>query len=457
MPASSSISAAPPRPSGRQVWAWAMYDWGNSAYATTVVAGFFPVFFKDFWSVGVAPEQSTFVLGLTVSLASLTVAILAPVMGALVDQGAHRKQLLALFAGFAILLTAGLIVIPQGGWRGAALCYGASYVAWLLSLVIYDSMILLVTRHDTVDRVSGLGFALGYLGGGLLFTVNVLMTLKPSWFGLLAADNDDPALLAAAQARAVKLSFVTVAVWWAVFSIPLLLLVKEPRGTRAPSFVQAVRRGFAQLADSFRHVRGYRYAFAFLLAYWLYIDGVDTVITMAVDYGKSLGFATSDLISALLLVQFVAFPFAWLFGWLGGRIGPKPMILAGLVVYMFVTMLATQLSLQPFVIGGVKISQFHLLAFLVGTAQGGVQALSRSLFTRLIPPAVAGEFFGFYNLVGRFAAILGPMLMGGVTWMTGSPRLGIAAVGLLLIVGGGLLVRLDVRAGAAEIAAMGSS
>ena len=447
----STLPEAETIPRGR-VLAWAMYDWGNSAFATTVVAGLFPVFFKDFWSAGVDAAQSTFHLSLGVSIASLVVALLAPALGVAIDQGASRKRLLVMFAGTSIVLTGALALIPQGQWFGALFTYTAAFATWLLSLVIYDSMIMLVTRADTVDRVSGLGYALGYLGGGLLFALNAAATYDPSLVGLVAKGSTDSVAIAAARTLAVKLSFLSVAVWWAVFMLPLLLKVPDPnRGASVPLF-QAWRKGVGEVRETFRELRRYRHAFAFLLAFWLYIDGVDTVYTMALGIGKDMGFATSDLIAALLLVQFVAFPFAWGYGWMAGRVGAKPMILIGLATYAVVTLGATQITTTPISLFGVQISQFQVLAFLVGTAQGGVQALSRSLFTRLIPRDRAGEFFGFYNLLGRFAAILGPLMLGVVTRLTGDSRLGMGSVGILLISGGFLLWRLDVKQGQLEVA-----
>lgn len=433
-----------PAPSApRGALAWAAYDWANSAFATTVVAGFFPVFFKDYWSAGTPATVSTFWLGVTVSLASLAVALTAPVLGCLADSGGRRKRFLAFFAGAGVLLTALLPLIPRGAWPVAALVYGLAFVAWISSCVFYDSLIVAVSTPETSDRVSGLGFSLGYLGGGLLFAFNVLMTLKPEIFGLLEPGSADPSR---GTLRAVQVSFLTVAAWWSLFSIPLLLKVKEPGGDRTRPVRQAAREGLAQLRRTFHDIRRLRPILAFLVAYWLYIDGVDTVITMAVDYGKSVGFATTDLITALLLVQFVAFPFAYLFGWLGQRVGTRRMILAGLLVYLGVCALATRLTPQPWSFWGFSVNPFYAMAFLIGTSQGGVQALSRSFYSRLIPREKSGEFFGFYNMVGRFGAILGPVLMGSFARFTGDPRWGLAPIAALLLGGGILLALMDEKA-----------
>ncbi len=424
---------APARPRG--ALAWAFYDWANSAFATTVVAAFFPILYTDVWSRGAAEETTTLRFTATLSCAGLLVALLAPVLGSMADQGAGRKRMLAGFAGLSILATALLPFLPAGAWLGASLVYIVANVSWLASCVFYDSLIVTVSTPKSVDRISGLGFALGYLGGGILFAFNVAMTLKPEAFGLPD------------KGAAVRVAFLSVAVWWALFSIPLLLRVREPSARSGVGWVEAARRGFRELRTTFGHIRRYRNVLTFLVAYWLYIDGVDTVITMATKYGKRLGFATTDLITALLLVQFVAFPCALLFGWLGQRFGTKRLILVGLSVYVFVTGFAVRLTTEPFHILGFEVSQYAALAVLIGTSQGGVQALSRALYSRLIPENASAEFFGFYNMIGRFAAIIGPFLIGAVEYLTGNPRLGIASISLLLVGGGLLLLRVrDERA-----------
>jgi UMF1 family MFS transporter len=282
----------------------------------------------------------------------------------------------------------------------------------------YDSLLVGVARPADYDRVSGLGYALGYLGGGLLFALNVAMVLLPVTFGF--ADG----------AEAARFSFFTVALWWAVFALPLFFWVPEQVAEPRPGVILAVRDGLAELRRTLRQIAGARPIALFLLAYWFYIDGVDTVIRMAVDYGLSLGFKSGDLITALLIVQFVGFPAALLFGWLGQRIGPKPGIYLALAVYAGVTLWATQME---------TVKQFYLLAVFIALVQGGVQALSRSYYARLIPADKAGEFFGFYNMLGKFAAVIGPWLMGMVTLATGDVRIGLASILLLFGIGGGLL------------------
>jgi UMF1 family MFS transporter len=284
-------------------------------------------------------------------------------------------------------------------------------------LIFYDSLLLDVSPREHYDLVSGYGYGLGYLGGGLLFAVNVAMTLKPSLFGLANA------------AAAVKVSFLSVAVWWAVFAVPLLFGVNEKAAAAPLPFGQALRAGFSELARTFHEIRRYRALLLFLLAYWLYIDGVNTVIKMAVDYGLALGFPTNSLIVALLIVQFVGFPAAILFGWLGNRYSTLGGIFVGLAVYAGVTCLAVFMD---------DVREFYYMAVAIGLVQGAVQSLSRSYFGTLVPQDRAGEFFGFYNMMGKFASVLGPALMGTSALFIGN-RYSILSLVLLFIAGGALL------------------
>jgi UMF1 family MFS transporter len=292
--------------------------------------------------------------------------------------------------------------------------------------VFYDALLLDAAPHGKIDRVSAFGFALGYLGGGVLFSVNVAMTLWPTSFGLADAT------------AAVKVSFLSVAIWWALFSLPLLLYFREvPLSERVTGWV-AIRSGLAQIAETVRALRHMRVVLVFLLAYWLYIDGVHTVIRMAVDYGLAIGLNANDLIVALLLTQFIGFPAAVIFGRLGEGIGAKAGILLGLGVYIFACLWGYSMR---------ESWEFYVLAGIIGLVQGGVQALSRGLYARLIPANKSGEFFGFYNMLGKFAAILGPLIMGAVSIATGDPRLSILAIIILFVAGGALLLAVNERDG----------
>jgi len=410
----------------RAVWSWAFYDWANSAYSTTVMAGFFPLFFKEYWADPHNPSQSTFYLGMANSIASMVVAALAPLLGSVADQGSAKKKFLIFFAFLGVIMTGGLWMVAQGNWQMAVLFYVIATIGFASGNVFYDALLPGLASEERVDAVSSLGFGLGYLGGGLLFLVNVFMYLKPEIFGI--PDG----------ATAIKLSFLSVAVWWAVFTIPLILFVPEPKNYENIDFNNAIRMGWVQLVQTFKEIRNMKVVGTFLLAYWFYIDGVDTIIRMAVDYGMSLNFPGESLIIALLIVQFVAFPAALIYGWLASKIGAKTGIMVGITAYSFITLLGYFMT---------EAWHFYVLAILIGLFMGGIQALSRSLYTRIIPPDKSAEFFGFYNMLGKFAAIIGPALMGTIALLTGSARLSILSILMLFILGAFFLNKVDIKEG----------
>ena len=410
----------------RAVWSWAFYDWANSAYSTTVMAGFFPLFFKEYWADPHNPSQSTFYLGMANSIASIVVAALAPLLGSVADQGSIKKKFLTFFAFLGVIMTGGLWMVAQGNWQMAVLFYVIATIGFASGNVFYDALLPSLASEERVDAVSSLGFGLGYLGGGLLFLVNVFMYLKPEIFGI--PDG----------ATAIKLSFLSVAVWWAVFTIPLILFVPEPKNYDSVNINNAIQMGWIQLIQTFKEIRNMKVVGTFLLAYFFYIDGVDTIIKMAVDYGMSLNFSGESLIIALLIVQFVAFPAALIYGRLGAKIGAKTAIMIGIIAYSVITFLGYFIT---------KAWHFYVLAILIGLFQGGIQALSRSLYTRIIPAEKSAEFFGFYNMLGKYAAIIGPALMGTISLVTGSARLGILSILLLFILGAFLLNKVDLDEG----------
>ena len=410
--------------SSKAVLSWAMYDWANSAFATVVMAGFFPLFFRDYWSAGTPSSDITFFLGLGNALASLLIVLMAPVLGAIADSGGWRKKFLAWFAVLGIAMTAGLFWVGQGQWPMALLLFSLASIGFMGGNIFYDALLVSVSSEEHLDRNSAWGFALGYLGGGLLFAACVAVVINHDFFGF------------SSSADVVRLSFVVVALWWAVFSIPLFLWVKEKDGQGVLSVGTRVAMGFRQFIHTFHAVRRYRYVAHFLLAYWLYIDGLDTIVRMAVDYGRALGIDSNDLISALLVTQFVGFPAAILFGFIGERVGTKRALLVGIAVYVFITIWGSRMD---------ETWEFYTLAVMIGLVQGGVQSLSRSLYARLIPAEKAAEFFGFYNMLGKFAAVIGPLMMGWVSLMTQSPRLSILSLLILFVSGGFLLFLLDVK------------
>lgn len=403
---------------------WALYDWANSAFATTVVAGFFPVFFKTYWSADYSAETSTLQLGLGSALASFLVLFLAPIGGAIADRGHRKKHGLAWATALAVLSTAALFWVGQGQWLSAMTLFVLASIGFFMAIVFYDSLIVDVSVAADYDRTSALGYGLGYLGGGLLLAINVAMTLWPHTFGL------------ADRAAAVRWSFLTVAIWWGLFSLPLFVYSTEVGVTDRLPMGRALREGLGELRGTVREILGQREVWLFLLAYWLYIDGVNTIVRMAVDFGLTLGFGQESLIMALLLVQFIGFPAAIAFGWLASRWDTKKAIYLGLVVYAGISAWAYFLQ---------DVWQFYVMAGAIGLVQGGVQSLSRSYFARLIPEGKAGEYFGIYNMMGKFAAVLGPVLVGVTAAATGSARLSIVSIVILFVFGGALLTRVDAR------------
>lgn len=394
-------------------WAWGLTAWANHAFITTVAVGLFPVFFDKYWASGLSGTTSTFYLGLTNSSANFAVMLMAPWLGALADRRGQKKLWFGLFTVLGVIATARLALVAHGQWELALLAYGLGSLGFWAGSSFQDALITQVAEPRESNRVSAFGFALGYLGGGILFLVNVLLVTHPARFGLSDA------------AAAMRVAFLGVAGWWLVFSLPLFRYVREPPPV-------AERTSWRELLETVRRVLSDRPVRNFLLGYWLYMDGIQTVQLMAVDFGTKLGFPTDALIRALLLVQFVSFPFALLFGWLGNRIGTRRAIYLGLAVFVALTAYAYFMR---------NVAQFYVLAAIVGTVQGGVQALSRSYFMRLIPRERSGEYFGFYNMLAKFAAVLGPAAMGIVAVTTDNQRLSILVLILFFVVGAWLLSR----------------
>jgi MFS transporter, UMF1 family len=400
--------------------AWALTAWANHGFVTTVLVGFFPVFLNKYWAVGLPGARSTLYLGLANSSASLVVMLMAPWLGAYADRRGQKKLWLGVFSCIGVAFTALLAAVGSGEWQWALPVFAVASIGFYAGSSFQDALLVQVASPAEAHRISAYGFAAGYIGGGLLLALNVLLALHPQWFGLPDA------------AAATRLAFVDVAIWWALFTLPLFRHVPE-----APPTVEAP--GWAELRGTIRKIIHDRTVRGFLLAYWLYIDAIGTLQQMAVDFGSKVGLPTSALIQALLLVQFISFPSALFFGRLGDRIGPRRAILIGLAVFVFVSAWALLLR---------TAWQFYLMAVLVGLVQGGVQSLSRSLYSQLIPRERSGEYFGFYNMLGKFAAVIGPVLVGVMGTLSGSPRVGVSSLVLLFAAGAALLwnVRLPAQA-----------
>lgn len=410
--------------------AWAMYDWANSTYYTTVVAAVFPIYFRRVVA-GDMPEAdalSRFAWASTIAI--LIVAVVAPVLGAIADRAAIKKRLLGIFAGIGIASCFALFWAKEGDWGFALTMFVIGNVGVAASIVFYESLLPHLVDASQLDRVSTAGYAIGYLGGGVMLALNALMIQKPDMFGFADAGVG------------TRASFVAVGVWWLIFSIPLFMKVPEPRALAGRERQSAsVSEGVRQLMGTFRELRRYRHAFVFLLAFFVYNDGIQTMIKMAAIYGDTIGLDSGAMIGALLLTQFIGVPAAFGFGALAGRIGTKPAVYLGLGVYIVIAALGYHMRTS---------FHFFALAILVGLVQGGTQALSRSLFASLIPRQKSSEFFAFFGVFERYAGVLGPAVFATVVSISGQGRLAILAVLLFFIVGAMLLTLVDVDKGRAE-------
>ena len=400
-------------PKRRSQLAWALNAWANHAFSTSILVGFFPIFFARYWAKDLPGGTSTFYLGLANSAGGLVVMLLAPWLGALADLHASKKRYLGLFTVLGVAASAALALVGPGQWLLASALFALGSIGFFTSYSFADALLVQVSEPQESDHVSAFGFAMGYLGGGILFLLNVLMALHPAWFGLADAT------------AATRAAFVSVALWWALFCLPLFRWVPEGQPAAAAT-------GWHELVETMKSVLRDKPVLQFLLAYWLYIDAIGTLQQMAVDFGAKLGFSTNTLITALLLVQFISFPAAWAFGPLAARIGTKRAIYLGLSVFCGLSIWAYFMQSER---------QFYEMAVGVALVQGGVQALSRSYFSRLIPRERSGEYFGFYNMLGKFAAVLGPLVVGVVALATGNPHLSIMVLALFFIAGAALLSR----------------
>ena len=409
--------------------AWAMYDWANSAFMTTIVAAVFPIYFANVAAAELPPETATFRYSVATTIALVIVAVISPLLGALADYGGLKKRLLLAFQSLAIMATGLMVFILKGDWVLALVLFAIGNIGAAGAFTFYDSLLPHIARHDELDRVSTAGYALGYVGGGLLLVLNLLWIQQPQWFGIADAE------------AATRLSFLSVAVWWAVFSLPLFRRVPEPARQ-----IQADERlgenllvaAFGRLGETFRELARYRQALLMLIAFLLYNDGIATIIRMASLYGAQLGIGEEHLILALLLVQFVGIPCAFLFGRLAGRIGAKPAVFLALGVYTGVSVLGYYMT---------TALHFYLLALLVGAVQGGSQALSRSLFAAMIPRHKSSEFFGFFGVFEKFAGILGPLLFAAAVGQTGSSRAAILSIIVFFAAGALVLTLVNVPEG----------
>jgi MFS transporter, UMF1 family len=424
--------------------AWAMYDWANSAMVTTIVAAVFPIYYYNVAGAGLAPGVATFRFSIATTIGLSVVAVLAPLLGAMADFTAAKKRMLGLFMLLGVTAVAAMFLIQQGDWMLASALFVLANIGAGGSFVFYDSLLPHIARGEEMDRVSTAGYAIGYLGGGILLAFNLAWIMAPGVFGLPSG----PDLTAEQATLPARLAFLSVALWWLLFSIPLFRRVPEPPRTLEPDeagLESPLRVAFTRLGETFRELRGYKQAFLMLVAFLIYNDGIGTIVKMATIYGSELGIGQNSMILAIVIVQFVGVPFSFAFGMVASKVGAKRAIFVGLLVYAGISILGYFMT---------TATHFLILAGMVGMVQGGTQALSRSLFARMIPRHKSGEFFGFFAVFEKFAGIFGPALFAITIALTGSSRNAILSIIVFFIAGAILLAMVDEEEGrrAAEAA-----
>jgi UMF1 family MFS transporter len=409
--------------------AWAMYDWANSAFWSTIVTAVFPGFFADYAAAGLSPVDATSRFAWATTAALTVVALLAPVLGALADHRPLKKRMLAIFLAIGVTATVLMGTIGRGEWVYALALFMIANIGVASTLVFYDSLLPHIAPPGEIDRVSTAGYAMGFIGGGVLLLINLAWILSPATFGL------------SGTIAAIHLAFVSVGVWWLLFSLPLFRTVPEPPVRLEELRASGVALAFAAIGAAWktlREIRANRDAFLMLVAFLLYNDGIQTIIRMSSIYGAEVGIDRNAQIAAFMMVQFVGVPCSFLFGAVAGRIGAKTAIFFALAVYVCISMLGYFMT---------AAWQFFVLAFLVGMVQGGSQALSRSLFARMTPRAKSSEYFGFFAVFEKFAGIFGPAVFAASVTMFQSSRAAILSVIVFFIAGAIVLSFVNVEAG----------
>jgi len=414
-----------------------MYDWGVSAAQTTITTAVFPIFFVSYAGAGLDGTKASETWGVANTVGAVLIAVLAPLLGAIADYRAAKKRFLLLFMLLGVGSTLGMFFIGRGQIVFASVLFILLLAGATGSMTFYESLLPHIAREDEIDRVSTAGYALGYVGGGLLLALNLLWIQQPALFGLPSGEGLTPEQ----GSLPARLAFASVGVWWLLFSLPVLRKVPEPPRTieadERPG-ESAWRVAFTRLGETLRELRGYKQAFLMMLAFTIYNDGIQTIIKMASVYGTEIGIGQGDLITAILLVQFIGIPCAFAFGAIAGRIGAKRSVFLGLAVYTGICVFAYFMQ---------SAREFYILAVLVGLVQGGTQALSRSLFATLIPKHKSGEFFGFFSVFEKFGGILGPLVFALVINRFQSSQLAILSVIVFFVVGGLLLLGVNVEEG----------
>ncbi|MBL4952978.1 MFS transporter [Neobacillus sp. YIM B02564] len=404
----------------KQENSWVFYDWANSAYSILITTAVFPLYFKAAATeAGLAATTSTAYWGYANSFATLLISICAPVLGSIADFKGFKKRFFTFFFALGVIFTLMLAVVPSNQWLILLICYMLTVIGFGGTNIFYDAFLVDVTTEERMNRISSNGFAMGYIGSTIPFILGIALII-------LAQQQ----ILPISVSIASQLAFAITALWWGLFTIPMLKNVNQIYyKERVP---HPITNGFKQLFETVKKIKLYRSLFLFLLAYFFYIDGVNTIITMSTAYGSDLGIDSTSLLIILFVTQVVAAPFAFLYGRLADKFQAKRMLLVGIFIYIAICMYAYFLK---------TVLDFWILAMLVASSQGGIQALSRSYFAKLVPKENANEFFGFYSIFYKFAAILGPFLVGFMAQMTGNTNSGVFSLIVLFLIGAVILIR----------------
>lgn len=413
----------------KQSWSWAMYDWGNSAFATTVMAAVLPIFYQNVAGKGLEGSLATSYWGYSQSIAVIIVALLVPILGAVADFSGSKKKFLGVFAGIGIVASMMLALVGEGDYLLASLLFIVGAVGYSGANVFYDGFLPEIAPRDEIDRLSARGYAVGYIGGGMLLLINLMMIMNPQWFFL------------SNTVTATQVAFVTVGIWWFIFAIPLFRHVHERKNMSYEKPDSYVKVGIGRVTNTLKDITQYKELLKYLLAFWLFNDGIATIIKMATIYGSEIGIGQTDLIAALVITQFIGIPCTFFFGWLAQKFDVKKSLMLSLWVYVVIVLLGYFMT---------SARHFYILAVMVGLVQGGAHSLSRSMFGRMIPENKNAEFYGFYGISAKFSAVLGPFVFALVAQVTGTSRLGILSVMFFFLAGILLLRQVNLEKGERE-------